>query len=371
MDSTVAANVTMCEGASWTQGPAQWSNDTEKASWNSTVSANLTGDVCGSISHETGVSLEDKIALATNQFFNYFVVPSGLVTNTISFLVMNLQHNRKSTICVQMSILAISDNILLAKVLLSNIALQTQLFPLSHLVCKINVYSHHIFTGFSGYVIVGMTSNRFFAIVYPHKPNIFSNSTRVHLFTLVTSLLILCFFCPLIFTAGQAHFSCTRFLFFAWYIDLYAVVMILMYPLLPVAFLFFFNISIIKALLRRRKFATSMRSGQQSKDSQVTVMLLLVSFLFIILVLPFEIYYASETERNYLLAEILFCLMLLNSCINFYLYLLSGSKFRNDLKRLFCCTNEETNVYSSSRQLSNSIVETSAHTQAAVSTVSI
>ena len=74
-------------------------------------------------------------------------------------------------------------------------------------------------------------------------------------------------------------------------------------------------------------------------------MLILVSFLFVVLLLPFEIreiYYTifskAETPKEYAIFifvfDITFELYNVNNGINFYLYFISGTKFRRDLLNL-------------------------------------
>ena len=83
----------------------------------------------------------------------------------------------------------------------------------------------------------------------------------------------------------------------------------------------------------------------KSTEVQLTVMLILVSSLFVILLLPFEIreiYYTifskAETPKEYAIFifvfDITFELYNVNNGINFYLYFISGTKFRRDLLNL-------------------------------------
>ena len=83
------------------------------------------------------------------------------------------------------------------------------------------------------------------------------------------------------------------------------------------------------------------------KDTQLAVMLISVSFTFLFLMLPFLITMVLQYSVDYkhdpklfadfsLAVQVSTQLMLTNACINFFLYSLTGSKFRADLKSLFC-----------------------------------
>ena len=83
------------------------------------------------------------------------------------------------------------------------------------------------------------------------------------------------------------------------------------------------------------------------RESQLTTILLLVSFVLLILTLPqyirYTIYvfvnykFSHKVFANYILAyHITNKLYFTNNACNFYLYCIGGSKFRSDVKRLLC-----------------------------------
>ena len=85
----------------------------------------------------------------------------------------------------------------------------------------------------------------------------------------------------------------------------------------------------------------------KSTESQVTIMLLLVTAFFLVLMLPTYIRYVYtqfvklNTPFKYtgfvLFFEISQKLYNTNNAINFFLYCISGKKFRNDLKDILNC----------------------------------
>ena len=92
----------------------------------------------------------------------------------------------------------------------------------------------------------------------------------------------------------------------------------------------------IKATLKNTHGGTESTSRALSKSA---TMLLTVSFAFIILTGPISLIHIW-TEVPVLAVDITVVLQYLNHGINRILYCVTGSRFRNELKRLFICAKE-------------------------------
>ena len=89
------------------------------------------------------------------------------------------------------------------------------------------------------------------------------------------------------------------------------------------------------------------RKTMKSTENQLTIMLLLVTTLFLILMIPtyvrflFFSFVKRDTPEKYanlmLLYQFSYKLYNTNCGINFFLYCISGKKFRKDLKETICC----------------------------------
>ena len=116
------------------------------------------------------------------------------------------------------------------------------------------------------------------------------------------------------------------------------------------------NYVIVKTVRKSRKMFRSNTETEgtdtrhktmKSTENQLTTMLLLVTTLFLILVVTtyirfiYAAFVTSDTPSEYatssLISEMSYQLYVTNSGINFFLYCLSGQKFRNDLKEIVCC----------------------------------
>ena len=125
---------------------------------------------------------------------------------------------------------------------------------------------------------------------------------------------------------------------------------------LPFSLLLVMNSVIIQAMRRRLRFRAKLIRSQgqgqgqiqrmNSSDKQVFIILLLVTFSFLILTTPAYLWFIYDQFINYestakTFADFYFFysvsqkLLYTNYGINFYLYVLSGTKFREDLRSLF------------------------------------
>ena len=125
---------------------------------------------------------------------------------------------------------------------------------------------------------------------------------------------------------------------------------------------------IISAVRGRKKLLQNMGESEKSSESkhqwsterQITIMLLLVSFLYPILVRPGCIHFVNWlivppdrnplTYANFTLSyNVCQKLFFTNNSINFFLYCISGQKFPTDLFSIFRCnTNRDKNRSESS-----------------------
>ena len=126
--------------------------------------------------------------------------------------------------------------------------------------------------------------------------------------------------------------------------------------IIPFTLLIHMNFVIVKTvrisgkLLKGNVTITGMEARQRTlkiAENQVTLMLLLVTTLFLILLCPtyvrfiYLLFAKIDTPLDYansaLFIQITYKLYSSNNGINFFLYCISGQKFLNDLKEILCC----------------------------------
>ena len=105
--------------------------------------------------------------------------------------------------------------------------------------------------------------------------------------------------------------------------------------------------SYLKDSVRGQRQKENSNSGNSAKNKQITIMLLFITFAFLILTCPqyiryiiytFYVYNTSpEAYASYIFAtHVSNKIYFSNNAVNFFLYCLGGSKFREDLKAVFC-----------------------------------
>ena len=125
------------------------------------------------------------------------------------------------------------------------------------------------------------------------------------------------------------------------------------YSILPMTSLFVLNIAMIVAMKRATRSRHTMHSSGQhdlvesGRQTQLTVMLLLVSFAFLVLAGPMGIVlmlnrYSWHPETLWQLAvsklvhSVVDNMMYANHAVNFGFYCVSGRRFRLEVKKMFC-----------------------------------
>ena len=263
---------------------------------------------------------------------------------------MTMKHNRHLSSCVYMSIIAVNDNILLTlnfhRWLIENTALSIY----TDVGCKIMIYDFHVFGSFGAFQIVLMTLDKLIAIKFPHKSAVLCTARRAKIFSVINFLAVAVFYLPnLDFSKSVGKGECARYVKEGWYVTAYSYLSIILIPVAPITMLFAMNIIIIRAVWKSQRMRNENQTVQQDKNKstevQLTIMLILVSLVFIVLLLPFEmreIYYTifskAETPKQYAIFifvfDVTYELYNANYGVNFYLYFVSGTKFRRDLLAL-------------------------------------
>ena len=223
--------------------------------------------------------------------------------------------------------------------------------------CNIQLYIFAQMNTCSIYFIVLLTFERFYSIIRPHKTASFNTVKRAKI---TVACIIACSVVvniPHLFTTELGGRICLKVYnntperVYNWFSNSAAF-------LIPFVLLLTMNCVIIFILRRRarsdltRSVGQGQTQGQGSNDKsdekQIYMMLLLVTFTFLILTTPInaaifwqQFHYRSTPKMiaiKYFWFTIAEILLFTNNSINFFLYVMSGKKFRTDLKKLFICS---------------------------------
>ena len=310
-----------------------------------------------------------KICVAINDYYFPSIVSVGIIGNILSFLVMVQPHNRHISTCVYMASLSVSDTILIIYQGYSVWMLPAfKLHPFVSIQCKWN-----IFTGFGigmigSLIIVAMTFDKFFAIRFPHKSASFNTPRRAKIVVAIIVVVSVIFNLPHFFVTLLIDETCMPYARQGVWNQIFMFASFLINTVGVFVALIIMNGFIISAVRGRKKLLQNMGESEKSSESkhqrsterQITIMLLLVSFLYLILIGPGCIHFVNWlivppdrnplTHANFTLSyNVCQKLFFTNNSINFFLYCISGQKFPTDLFSIFRCnTNRDKNRSESS-----------------------
>ena len=209
----------------------------------------------------------------------------------------------------------------------------------------------------STYILISVTFERFYSITRPLKAASFNTVKKARIIIVCIYFISFSFCLPILFVATNDEDFCI--------VNRYASETVLgeMYHWLTEILTFIFPFvsllsmnSVIIHTLRRRSLLKLLESSDQSQtesqnsktkhsEKQIYTMLLLITFVFLILNIPLRalVYYlnfaSGDTPFFYAGLHLFYQIgdksYVTNHGINFFLYVMSGKKFRTDLRNLF------------------------------------
>ncbi len=313
--------------------------------------------------------------------------------------VMVLPKNRKSTLSLHLSVIAVADTIVLVLgetkkqfiascleillflsteccpstlwfvfVFLSGITVylatvhNVQIPPGPYWFCAIGNFALFGAVQCSSLSIVSMTSERFYSMLKPHKAASFNTMKKAKMRLASVLIFSLGINCPHLFIGSNNGWQCVPYgkVIGRWHGDLYYWISFCLSFILPFILLMSMNSYIIHIILRRRSFSMGHTSdqnqlnGQQthaamnSAEKQAVVTLLLVSFAFLILTTPTYMLFLCilfvdfsstpfKVAQFHIFYQFAQKLYYTNHGINFVFYVLAGSRFRSDLLTIMTC----------------------------------
>ena len=275
----------------------------------------------------------------------------------------------------------------------------TAIITFHTLSCKIVVWLIYVTGVLSAWILVAMTVQRAVCVVWPHRANILCSTRNSKAIALSMTLFVAVIHCHLLYGLDVVNFSHSSHVtnttavtingsthtnnaiptfhdgthtvavclvmreYVDFYFSVWSCVDLLIFSVLPwlclvvsnSVLLWTLNVSIRQAQHSLGSAHTDGFSGRKKQASSMTVILFVVSMVFIILNLPMSCvqiltFYLHNTgsldnvSQSKLFAyfyEISLALWQTNSAVNFYIYCLTGTKFRRELKKIFRCATPE------------------------------
>ena len=343
------------------------SSSREKIFFNITGQTELT--TANAFMEEVNNMIIFKIASVLAKYWFPVLVPIGFTGNTLSFLVMLKPGNREMSTCIYMAFISINDNMMMLLATHSWLVSTLKIYQMYDAECKIAAFLVLMGLQNSTFQVITMTFDKYIAIKWPHKAVIYSTPRRAKITAIVVWIGVLVYNIPHLFLTNLVGDICLGYAIGGVITKVYSWVTFSLNGLLAFTVLIYMNYVIISKIRRNRKMFRSNDGQDQSQgqsnvafskreqnmkkiESQLTVMLLLVTTLFLILLFPTNVrfvysnFVTRDTPNKYaslmLFFQVTNKLYFTNNGINFLLYCISGQKFRNDLKEIVGCNKPVT-----------------------------
>ncbi|XP_067650870.1 FMRFamide receptor-like [Haliotis asinina] len=295
----------------------------------------------------------------------------GTFGNLFSFVVLRRRPMLKVSTYFYLASLAIADSLVLYIGLLrlwigelTGVDIQVQ----ANWLCKLTVILGYVSSDTSVWLIMAVTVERFIVVCYPFKATEMCNVPRARWVIFVLICLMFAINLHFLWTVelietpvdGKNIANCDA-------VDNHTVLVDevwpwvdgIIYSFLPFVTILILNILIIRQVLNARGSRERMRSMTERRkleggkkqpgegSTKLTVMLLTVSFNFLITTLPMNVSMIvlafrgdnndmHETVQFNLAKTVTELLMYVNHSINFFLYCATGQKFRQQVLQLIC-----------------------------------
>lgn len=297
------------------------------------------------------------------------IIFAGTVGNTLSFLVLIRRRMRRTSVYFYLAMLACADTCTLYlsgfKTWL-RVLTGFELLHISNGSCKLLMFLFLQSLHLSAIFIVAVTIDRYLTIWFTFKNTALHVVKRAGTITLCAFCSLLFYNCHVFWTIGlqeteQKRLICAPFTENAFMCEIFPWLKLSLYTVVPFLIVFILNFAIVIKMfsvfysLKKQTDESDDRNSQaQMGQYRITVMLLAVSFTWLILTAPFTLFiFVSEAAddpeqqaKQFLLKTVCFTLLYINHSINFYLYCVTGRKFRNELKEFLCSLHRRGHIFS-------------------------
>ncbi|XP_060603307.1 lysophosphatidic acid receptor 6-like [Ruditapes philippinarum] len=300
------------------------------------------------------------------------ILTVGSIGNILSFGILFTNTNKASTYSY-LSALALADLLVLYVGLLRIWIGQfmTDLLDTNNILCKVGIFIGYVCSDISVWLIVAVTVERFIVVMFPLKAPRLCNKKTARITIITIIFLFIAVNSHFLWTVELHHYNfdmvviskChAKALFTNLVEEVWPLVDAGIYSFVPFVVIIVFNGFIIRNItsarqarlvlrqessLQKRKSGPGQSRKQTESSKRISVTLLVVSFSFLITTLPMNLVLIitsladevdneddAEFAKRKLTSSIVEMLMYTNHSINFFLYCITGKKFRDQFRRL-------------------------------------
>ncbi|XP_071100460.1 FMRFamide peptide receptor frpr-18-like [Haliotis cracherodii] len=360
------------------------------AMWTSTVAMEVLNESISLLRHQKMPGDEPVIAKDTVQkvifIFAILIIPIcifGCIGNILSLFVL-IHHRMRNTTNCCLAALAVSDFLVLFHSLwYSTIIIYKSRDPVSAANLRrltypvIGAYGSVVTARITTWLTTLLSIERFVAVYCPMKARTICGKKHTYLGILMIYFVTIIAFLPHALKyrpetvtnnnrtivilhktiLGKNHQFCA----------IYGTILNILFRFVPIALLIILNILIVKAIRQTWNLRRIMSKGgnpcNMSEQNRITIMLLIVSFVFLICILPGALNsIASQIKQDYsrlgsnrnlfaCISCVTYFLETVNSSINFIIYMAFSAKFCRTYQEIFCCIKPSAVPRSSTREI--------------------
>ena len=288
---------------------------------------------------------------------------TGTMGNVLSLVTFCSPRCRKSSFTVYLGALAITDSVVLITALIHTWLFRVFRPDLGHyggVSCKVIVFCTYLFSQISSWLVVTITVERTlcsFSIQFYKR----TKSVKFGLVTVgIITVTLATFSSHVLYGIEYDHFNNNTFCGFVdnsyaeFFVNYFLWADSIVYFVIPILIIIVGNAATVikvyttkRAVTRTNSLGMLIKSQMNQKSRHVLFITLMVSISFIVFVSPATLLFAlkpyffkgDQFRQSYdeqVAEATVYMLYCLNYTVNFFLYMLSGSRFRRDLKSAFC-----------------------------------
>lgn len=312
--------------------------------------------------------IEYNIGIGLWKYLPPFLIVFGTIGSILSIIVLQRPNLRKSVCTIYFTALAVSDLLVLHTGLMRQWVFMTfnkDIRQIGSAFCKFHTWILYFSLDFSVWIQVAVTVERLLAVWFPHstKCRCTKHGAKVSLVVIACFLLIIN--SHILYGLGDLTENyngtttverCTYLSksYKKFFMKTWPWIYLVVFFLIPFCVLLVGNILIVvkavkhKRAMQRHVLPQQSTSGSTSKLASMSLTLFTLNTVFLVCNIPISIYlieyvYLREVlrGRSYAVLEMTWAIvnimMYVNNAISFVLYVLSGTKFRQEFKSLVLC----------------------------------
>ena len=290
------------------------------------------------------------------------VVSIGIVLNSLIVIVILFGSLLKTSVfMILLLVLAIADNATLFFHILWKIY---NFLPFSESRCIFCIVRFMLYfsAAVSSWLIVLISSERYIAVFYPLKAHIYCTRKKTFFAILAVLIMISIFSLPTLLFSNimkeNIIYVCISVVSSSLLETLYIVLTTMMYSIIPFCIILVLNIQIVKKLVLRRRFRAQHQQQSSPAQTKMIMVMFSVCIVFIFTTLPNGVFHlllfiSKYKDSSFIHTDNLAVLMIkelwiVNHSVNFLLYCLTGSVFRQTFLHLIQCGKRHSSTRPSS-----------------------